>query len=453
MLASASELSLAPICETPHFFHDNGMRAAGPFFEHLEAENGYSQTALPRPFLTTFAAPALNLSGWDVLWPIGSGRQSGTRSRNRFLLFFSDNDNINTCKSDQVSALLPFCWYGRDKRDGCYGGVFPVGGAIKGKLGVDRLDFVLFPLWLSSSTGNSRTETILWPIFSRTAGGDADKLRIFPIWGRSETSTKTQSFILWPFFHSLTLKPQGPIAEGNAFFAFPFFGRAVATNADGDILESSTTVLWPFFSRTSKGKSYTKRNAPWPFYQTEHGPDIDKTYIWPIYGEKKRKNFQHTFWLWPLYFHTQSKAAEKQYESRWVTPFYARLRIDSPEKNSQNILQCWPFFRKVSSQKKTSLYGLALWPWWKDSIVERNYSPLWRIFSYRADASEKQFELLYGLCQSTSDKATGDWRIKLFPILEFGTTNGTSGFTLAKGLIAFQPHKNKKRQVLWFIQW
>ncbi|MGA1202821.1 MAG: hypothetical protein ACO4BJ_07550, partial [Planctomycetota bacterium] len=63
---------------------------------------------------------------------------------------------------DRHTLLLPFLW-GRDHELGSYFGVFPIGGSITGLLGLDRIEFVLFPLYTRTRDRDRVAHHVLFP--------------------------------------------------------------------------------------------------------------------------------------------------------------------------------------------------------------------------------------------------------------------------------------------------
>ena len=122
----------------------------------------------------------------------------------------------------------------------------PLGGTIRGLIGKDRIDYLLFPLWARLQDRSQISEHYLFPIAAVNDGPLRKGWRVFPFYGESQgfTSdgrTRDQSrTILWPFWNEKTsrLDTDNPI---HSWWLWPLYGQ-IKSHARG--LRSVLFPLW-----------------------------------------------------------------------------------------------------------------------------------------------------------------------------------------------------------------
>ncbi|MBI4661898.1 MAG: hypothetical protein HY735_24010 [Verrucomicrobia bacterium] len=197
----------------------------------------------------------------------------------------------------------------------------------------------------------------------------------------------------------------------------PFFGR-LRNRLFRDEVEF---VLFPFYLRSRKREVVTD-NYLFPFYHRRHGPGLNGSQIWPLFGAEhkdvttKTNSFGETetvgghekrFLLWPFYFNNRLGIGTDNPESqRVVLPFLSLQR--SPRRDSSTYLwpigvtythdrekgyrewgapwplvvfargegktanRIWPFFSRAKNDTRQS--DFYLWPLYKYNRI--NSSPL-----------------------------------------------------------------------------
>ena len=160
----------------------------------------------------------------------------------------------------------------------------------------DRVHFALFPLWLEVDRVGNRTQNVLWPVFSRTRGENANGFKVFPLYGRLERTGKgREMFALWPIWTSSVHTNRNP---GTAWMLFPVVGRV---NRES---ESTWMALPPFFNFThGRGKleGYRKINCPWPIIRiVDEGP-MRKRVFFPFWGRSGTLPAYDACWRWAFY--------------------------------------------------------------------------------------------------------------------------------------------------------
>ncbi len=462
-------------------------RALGPFFESRSTPDGERAfRALLRPVYSDFYSRSGTTSGRDILWPIGFTRN---RPDSEFQFFFPFLHTKPHHGADGMASdrwwLMPVVFYGHDNQARPYFGLFPLGGRISNFFGFDHVNFFLFPLYVGSHKSTFDAHTVLWPVFSRTKGECVDKFRVWPFYGQAlfygrspDTEAKwlqdERRFYLWPFVHTSHIHPRpgAPYTMGlDAWFVLPFCGSGKQTDASGRVVQKSWTVLWPFFSGdtcTLAGREKSRTYCPWPFIRlsretTPEGTETHTNY-WPFYGRTDRPACGTAYVMWPFWW-TGSAKTSAAVERKWsaLAPFWwsselCRKDEAAPEKPAvleQNFKQLWPVWSFQREQDKSRLAVLALWPRRAPDGVNRNYAPLWTLYSRETQGAEIRHEALWGWWKLAYN-APQPMRWSLAPFAEYHREDANGGWYLSigKGLLAWgRADGEKKCRALWFFKW
>jgi hypothetical protein len=391
---------------------DRRLRVAGPLWEGRGGADGRTFQAL-RPLTSTWTIPAAEHSGRDVLWPVGVVREKQGERFWRFANMYAF-DYDTEAQSRGRLVIFPVFFSGRNRAGEIYGAVFPVGGSIHEYLGQDRLRFVLFPLYADSEVNAVRTHSVLWPIISRTRGPGVRRGRVFPFYGYSERDDRwRKQFVLWPFWTSVDYRY--PDSEGGGFLLFPLYGR----QREGE--KTSWTVLPPFFSG-AEGPKQRRLRAPWPFVRIDRG-EIDQTALWPLWGRRRQENLENGFLLWPLGYHERVTRRDETLHRLMALPVFYSERVETvpPEHDGEpevrsRYWKIWPVVSWRREPEASRLRLLALWPLKQTPAIERNYAPLWSLYTRTRAGDTVEDELLWGLWRRRAE-ADGDGSWSLFPLL------------------------------------
>ncbi len=254
--------------------------AAGPTY------NGF------RPFYLHKSDPAEGLTESMVLYPFYLQRESaGVRTWTVFNLINhaapADGESGRRTRSFDVWPV----YFSRDTgfADTSYRAVFPIHGTIKRRLGYDRLDWTLFPLYGRSEKGGVTSTSTPWPFIRHREGNGNSGFALWPLFGHAEKpGSYRHRYLLWPLLYrqeSRLSEPTPTLREG----FLPFYAR----ERDADSV--SETYLWPFFG-------YTHRQAPQPYREVR--------YLWPLLVQGRGETRHINRWA-PFYTHSRIKGVEK----------------------------------------------------------------------------------------------------------------------------------------------
>ncbi len=434
-----------------------------PFIEFGETANGGKVTAV-RPLYSreTLVNGDKKRSETDVLWPIGSFRRRNDTLRWRLFPAFGEDYDVNDPNSRWNFWLLPLYFQGRTHDGEDYAALFPIYGEIRDFLTFDRIDFELFPLHATFSRSNVDGETWLWPIFRRRKGDQFEQFSVFPIYGvarHTGSEDWTRHYICWPLWTDIEMR--GPYAHGDGFVFFPFYGQI-----DMD-RQKTRMIIPPFFSLTTGVDGYRRLHAPWPFLQFEDSPDRTKRSIWPLCGWSETSDHSTSRWfaLWPIFGGETVDYGSREVTRTYVNPiFYSERRKTESKKNGAPLFEAdnesqdaepavtriWPLYSKRSGKDGSSLLRVPeLYPLGRHASVERNWAPLWSLYTATADpAAGTRSELLWGIV-SWGRNSTGGAHGSLWPIFDFDCKPGHTAWSLLKGFAGRDADGGFR--FLWFI--
>lgn len=392
-------------------------RAIGPLLERQQTPDATVVQAL-HPVVSRARTADGERTQTEWLWPLGISRIVNTQRYTRVFTVLAQDFDTTDARSRWRFWAFPFLFMGRDAQGDRYGALFPIGGRLNEFMGYDRTWFVLFPLYANCLRDDVRTHEVLWPIISRSKGGTVDRWRVFPLYGISRRGdTQMHRFILWPFWTDARYRD--PDYQGYGYVLFPLWGRI---NTTGD---QTWMVAPPLFrySKRDHGRR-TELHCPYPFVQISRGGP-DKTYVWPLWGRKRDGDTRSGFALWPLITHrTVVRTAETF--SRWmVLPFWqAESRIaHAPATDTTGVTarvtaryrKLWPLgsYRREGAEARLRIFDL--WPFKYTPGIERNWAPLWSLYTHARSGAFREDELLWGLFRWRRQEH-GPARVSLFPL-------------------------------------
>lgn len=442
--AGASEpVTLWPLYSRDrNVFGEERVRSLGPIFQRLEATNGaaflgvhplYSQVRLPED---------RDRREHQVLWPVWFGRGADNQYKWQVLvlLFWHDYD-ITQSRSKHHLWLLPVYFQGRNAEGRPYVALFPVGGKIRDFLGSDELGFALFPLYGYSKLKDQETVTALWPIYSRTTGPNNQKLRVFPLYGHARFRNVCDTmFLMWPFWSQASYSYRK--SAGYSYFLFPLWGHLNVTD------QEAWWVVPPFVRFSTRGDN-RRYYLPWPFVQVERG-HVEKFYLWPLWGHKTAHGFPYTFYLWPIVRYWKEDEGGLWGDQLMIMPvWYSRtdLRPARDAEAGGEVLarrrKFWPFFTYRREGDRSRLGVPSLCPFRDVEAIERNYAPLWTLYSRQRNGGLVEDDLLWGLYRYR--RGPGQRRVELFPLfrVESDTHNGLRSWSFLKGLVAREERRGE----------
>jgi hypothetical protein len=316
---------------------------------------------------------------------------------------------------------------GRTRGGSRYGGVFPLAGFAEGRFGLERLDFLLFPLFARGreASGYERVH-FLWPFFSWGSGGGRRTLRVWPLFGSDVREGEFEKrFALWPLVHWQTERP-GEADERRVRLVLPFWGETERRHARSRMLlgplwiraendltgARSTDVLWPFFRRSERPASETYGGSR-------------EIRVEPFYRQSVAPGRERTGTLFGLVERSRGREGELDFDSFRVA-FAARFESARDESNGASLVrrELWPFFRYEDETGEGGGHaGFLRAPWLlplRGEGFERHALGLFTGYERRWRDGERRTDWLWGLARSRDaedyelDAVSWLWRSESF---------------------------------------
>ncbi|MBI4568828.1 MAG: hypothetical protein HY719_10570, partial [Planctomycetes bacterium] len=375
------------------------------------------------PFFSYLEEPERDRTQLDVLYPLLSRRTDGKSSATRLIpLAYYKNVVRPDGTYDWDVVLIPFLFLGDSNdadREGAYLGVMPFGGTLKGFLGKEHIDFVLFPAYYHAMDmyGYS-TYFTPFPFVGWGSGGGKDSLIIWPFYGNVNKHAADgalkydRTTILWPVVNWQTNDTNTPEPE-SVFALFPFYGQWITENREtGEVVRRKYSVLWPLFqhARDDRVRRFFDQEREvnfalqrtywglfWPLGAWETGFDLARGEVrerrlLPFYWYTRRRGREETRVMFPIYWHDHY--AGRANGRPFVNDYYAVAPVlwyDSREYTVEGVttdthwFKVWPFFSSEKEDGGARLVEvLSPFPAPRNEGWDRTLGPLWRLFEYRS---------------------------------------------------------------------
>ena len=391
------------------------IEALGPLVDLRWGPEGFSHAF--RPFYQHKA----NEPEWstDFLAPLARvfGNRSGTKLRFWPLIWSGELEDTDEGEH-WAGTFFPFILAGNGPReDDGYFALFPLIGRTRNAFGIDRFDFVLWPLFMRTEmnvTEHSVSYTVLL-LGGWTEGGPRDgSWRALPfyrhrLWRTPDGTLRTdQHSVLWPFF-TWGLDHGDSRSPSWRFSFWPLIGY-----------ESSDswyrcTILWPFFrfNRETRpkveGEPEFLYDFPWPFFRRSRGDGETVNRAWPIYSHQTTPEVDSVSFLWPFGWWRKYDAliAEEGGEpvrsyrkTFYLLPFvHTSSRTLEGREGEDTELQVWPLFhsdRAVNGRLDQAFP--SLWPArnvWFMLPADELYSFLWTLWRRQSNGPTTETRLLF----------------------------------------------------------
>ncbi len=455
-------------CADPALADDATVSTFWPFFDYRSSESAdYQSLHLLGPFIkyetkgdeTEYALRPLfyravdeeGRSSTDVLYPLFGATNKGDSSRFHFFHLFSFDFGESESGSRNRGYLFPFFFYGEEEQ-GSYKAFFPFGGTLYNWFGRDRISFVLFPIYSQTERKGTRVDNILWPFFASISGENESGSKFWPLLGQSrKEGVYRKSFFLWPIFFSESLKLDTDNPEERRA-AWPFYISMESPQ------KSSTTVLWPFFTKTEdRVKGYTSWDAPWPLVRVTEGEKYHGKKFLPFYADETIDVKRNRWYVWPVYKieEMNSELIERR-RDRVLFFLYSDTREAKLETGeSMRRIDFWPFFGYKRTNGVSRLHVLSLIePFFPNNeSIERLWAPLWRVYQQKWDRQGNHVvSLLWNLYwhEKQGDKVA--W--ELFPLVAYRKeSEQDKELNILKGLFNYRSSDQGKQLNLFYTPW
>ncbi len=377
----------------------------GPFFTfyHSKSQSGW----LFKPF---FSWKDTNLEKrFLYLYPLGKWQYKNGETSWYFVPFFKgESQKISSKKEGYARFYWPIFW-GKTKEGKKFWGIFPIYGTIYNRYGLDKIKFILWPLYTKSIWDKNYRITMPWPFFSYIEGPDEHGIKIWPLYEHIVSPGKWEKrFILWPFF--LEQKDLENPHKSYQWMLLPFYAKQVEGNF------TSQSFLWPFFRIAhNPDDNLTEVEAPWPFIRYSKDNDSFSMELWPIVGVKRSPNLSSSYFIWSCFSHDKQRLGGGDTLSSWRLLFFSKIETET------NI------------QDKTIYKKVRIWPLFNYKQVNKNY---WFAFPEVNPFDIPGIDLMYG---------------SIFHILELKRTSNSGYTKFLWGLYRHYWNKSEDYRAISFL--
>ncbi len=409
--------------------------------------------------------PGQGRSGLQVLalYPLFMHESCGEQSRTVFLpLYYNVRNKGEELGRWHVWGFFPLYFGGTSDSTGQYHAVFPFGGVMKNVLGRDKVEFVMFPLYVHTTSGERESYNFLWPIVNFAHGGGRDAWRVWPLVGWSKRQDKpAQWFFLWPFSSFM----EDPDASGERTAGGLSLFPVIGWRHEGNV--SRLNVVWPLFSYArNKRTGRTDYVAPWPILRIGNGPDYYRRQVWPFFGYIEDGPVRRHYAMWPLYRHERRETDKSLMTGQSIFILY------------RSISNEW----EVLEGRKRSDYENVLWPLWyykRDGAGntyfttlelrgipapqgwDRFYSFIWRVFEHETrpglvpespENTWRSTRALWNMFRYDRDEDSS--LLRVFPAFTARRSGPeTRSLDVLMGLFGYSDKPGKRTYRVFFIPW
>ena len=419
----------------------------GPFLEFAGSPDDAVREFSIRPLFHWRQDRLARRLEWEVLYPFMSYSRDEEDREFQFLqiLNFREEGAQAHAREDRFD-LFPFYLSGRTETGESYRAVVPFGGRALDRLGQDEIEFVLFPAYVRLVKRGVETRYFPWPFVSVTRGEKQSGFRILPLYGEEVKEGVSETrFVLWPlFFHQRTgLDGESP---EETLAILPFYASQRSKTRE------STTVLWPFFNYTvDRERQYEQWDLPWPLIQIARGEGRTIRRFLPFFSVEERVlrnefllrelKSSDLVLLFPLYIRNREEipgSVKVRHRILWY--LYSDTREEGRDGSTRRI-DAWPFFRYTRDREgAVEFQTLALLEAFMpgNERIERNYSPLWALYTYRRSArGDEVRSLLWNLVRHESTPE-GEAVEILGPLLAYRERGEDAHLSLLGGALEYE---------------
>jgi hypothetical protein len=368
-------------------------RALGPLYERVESDGATRWAA--RPFVSRRIEPERRR--WDVLFPLAARDESAERDE-AWVLLYLHRERERTSPRSELRTGISFRSTNADGTRSS--GLFPFYGTLRGRLGMDEIRFVLFPLFARGRKGGYRETHLLWPFFSRGSGDGRSQLRLWPLFGFDHNAGRwRRAFWLWPFVHRSEKLLDSERPE-RSLWIVPLYGwREIGTWQTrcwlfpllsyqwdrADPTPYAMDVLWPLWSSSDDGRGtrgFALRPLWWQKQTPESwrgvgllglvgrervfGDDLRESswqLAWASGIGQRQQGYAEQHWadVWPLFRARWSRDPEGAERARLSAPFVLPMRGLDPDGWRTHWNGLFELYRRemLEGERRSSwLFGL-----------------------------------------------------------------------------------------------
>ena len=314
-------------------------------------------------------------------------------------------------ESWSMLTLIPPTYWRKSEDGRIVRAVFPLGGVLEDFLGFDRVDFVLWPLWVRVERGGRTNYHFPWPVFSYGHGEGGKSWRAWPLIGHDHWEGRYDRwFFLWPIFNwQRNQLSKSEEQQERRWMVFPLFGYKERANYH------AYTFLWPFFGYTENAENgFWAWDGPWPIVRflepgDTNGPTRHR--VWPFYSYYEGDGMTSRWYIWPIFNQREEHYSDEDRSSTLLLPFWQQVDDASPaageprdDRSKHNhYRKLWPLYQVEYGDEGTHFAAPALNPLWRMPTIDYHYAWLYELYTRRSKDDEYSSRSWLGLYRREKD--------------------------------------------------
>ncbi len=378
----------------------------GPLFSYTSGPDAAQLVVRPLFAFTRGRASERRLS---ILYPLFVSRWGPEDREYRLLelVSYRTGQPRQPDQSDRRFTIFPIVFYRHSRALGTQLSVLPFYADLRDFLGYERVQMVLFPLYLRLQKPLVERTWMPFPFVSWSGGTLGRGVRVFPFYGwDQEGESERSEYVMWPFYVSRERHFTRADRERHLIL-YPFYSSIDSPT------QQSRSYAFPFFlpflshtiDRTQRRETW---GYPWPAWLTQRNLDTGERTalrLAPFYEDTHFGDRHAHFILWPAYRWSTQESDSYRYDrsdSFWV--LYRNTEEVQPGYHRHRRLHTlFPLYRASEEDADTecSTPALldALMP--SNATIQQLYAPLWQLYSaQREDDGPRRWTLLWGLISS-----------------------------------------------------
>lgn len=412
------------------------LEILGPLFSRERAGDATLTTLAPFFYYL--------IQGYDVeaefLYPFGQYKTGGGQSRVNLIPISSFR---NDALAEGASSWQFFPFYGgRTSTGAAYGGVFPLFGTYKERFGRDRGNFILWPLYSSSVTGDAYRYGVLWPFFYYATGSE-QSMAFWPLGGKMIAPGKFEKYYaLWPLIHSQRLRlnteqPQTIKA------VLPFYVKETTPSS------TRKSILFPFFTYYHQDKgNYTQWDTPWPFIVRGDGENFRLRNYFPFYYSRREADQSRLAFFWWL-FDQRTLTTEDLWEQKTRYLFFSSYDVEIDREGTwREKHRIWPLAFSAWQPGWSHLHAPEIL-FMHSPGFDRLFGPYVYLWNQNRRGTFQRGKAFWGLYRWQADQDYRLWELSFLASRE--RTDTSSTFRLLSGLVTWEREGSYRRLKLFYL--
>ncbi len=334
-----------------------------------------------------------------------------------------------------------------------YRAVLPIAGTVQQRFGIDRLSWVLFPLYARWEKNRVVTTTAPYPFIKVLRGEGNHGFEFWPVAGfREKANAYRRQFYLWPLIYRQ--ETQLWLAQPDVKAGFlPFYTFL------HDASSRSETFLWPFFGYTDRTEPfrYHQTNYLWPILVQGRGNDRYLDRWGPFYTHSVIKGVATTWLVWPLWRNQQFADGTLVHRNRQFLYFlyndHEQRSATHPALPAAHRTNVWPLFtwwNNGAGRKQFQAVSPLEVFFPTNNAIRVSYSAFFALYRFNQLApDDTEQSALWNFITYRHARTTREFH--LGPLFSHFVSPEQRRFAIGNGVIAWQRQSRADAEARWHV--